>query len=233
MKICVKCNLEKTFKEFYIGKGNQDGYRSSCKDCIKKYQQDNKDAKSKYLKKYKEDKKDILILKNKEYREKNKEKIQNWKEENKHYFKKYRQENKDKIRKYYKENKDRVSKTNRLYRQRRTKEDAVYRFSRTIRSLVHGAFKRGTNQFRKEAKTEKILGCTIEEFRLYIESQFTKRMTLENHGEWHLDHILPLATAKTEEDIIRLNHYTNFQPLWAKDNILKSNKIIEKQLVLL
>jgi len=99
--------------------------------------------------------------------------------------------------------------------------------------LVHGAFKRGTNQFRKEAKTEKILGCTIEEFRLYIESQFTKRMTLENHGEWHLDHILPLATAKTKEDIIRLNHYTNFQPLWAKDNILKSNKIIEKQLVLL
>lgn len=51
-------------------------------------------------------------------------------------------------------------------------------------------------------------------------------MTFENHGEWHLDHIIPLASAINEEDIIKLNHYTNFQPLWSKENLKKGSKII-------
>lgn len=51
-------------------------------------------------------------------------------------------------------------------------------------------------------------------------------MTLENHGEWHFDHIIPLASAKTEEELIKLNHYTNFQPLWAEDNLKKGFKIL-------
>ena len=87
------------------------------------------------------------------------------------------------------------------------------------------SFRRGNNQYKKSAKSETILGCTILEFRNYIESKFTEGMSLNNHGEWHLDHIIPLASATTEEDIIRLNHYTNFQPLWAKDNLIKGCKI--------
>lgn len=55
-------------------------------------------------------------------------------------------------------------------------------------------------------------------------------MSFDNQGEWHLDHIIPLATAETEEEIIRLNHYTNFQPLWAFDNLSKGSKIDEVQL---
>ena len=51
-------------------------------------------------------------------------------------------------------------------------------------------------------------------------------MTLENHGEWHIDHIIPLATANTYEEVIKLNHYTNLQPLWAKDNLSKGSKIL-------
>lgn len=50
-------------------------------------------------------------------------------------------------------------------------------------------------------------------------------MTLDNYGEWHLDHIIPISSAKTEEEVIKLNHYTNFQPLWAEDNWNKGNKI--------
>lgn len=100
----------------------------------------------------------------------------------------------------------------------------VFRFKSNVRQLVSSSFKRGTNKFKKNAKTETILGCTIEEFRLYIESKFTYGMTLENYGKWHLDHIKPLALAKTEEEIVILNHYTNFQPLWAADNIAKGSK---------
>ena len=63
-------------------------------------------------------------------------------------------------------------------------------------------------------------------FRNYIQKQFTEGMTFENYGSWHLDHIKPLALAKSEEDVILLNHYTNFQPLWAEDNLKKGSKIL-------
>ena len=54
-------------------------------------------------------------------------------------------------------------------------------------------------------------------------------MTFDNHGlhGWHIDHITPLSTATTEEEIIKLCHYTNLQPLWAEDNLAKSNKILD------
>ena len=71
-----------------------------------------------------------------------------------------------------------------------------------------------------------MLGCTPEELRDHLQSQFTEGMTLENHGEWHIDHIIPLASANTEEEIVKLCHYTNLQPLWAEDNLSKSDKII-------
>ena len=50
-------------------------------------------------------------------------------------------------------------------------------------------------------------------------------MSWDNHGEWHLDHIIPMASATNEKEVIKLNHYTNFQPLWAEENLQKSDKI--------
>lgn len=79
--------------------------------------------------------------------------------------------------------------------------------------------------YGKKSKANDILGCSWEQLKLHIESQFVDGMTWENRSEWHIDHRIPLATAKTEEDVIRLNHYTNLQPLWAKDNLLKSDKL--------
>jgi hypothetical protein len=127
---------------------------------------------------------------------------------------------------YYIENKEKMSKQSGDNHNKRRKEDPIYKFKCNVRILISGSFKRGKNQFQKNAKTEKILGCTIEEFRSYIEDKFTEGMTIENHGEWHLDHIIPLANANTEEEIIKLNHYTNFQPLWALDNLSKGSKNI-------
>lgn len=79
--------------------------------------------------------------------------------------------------------------------------------------------------YSKTSKTYKILGCSYEEFKQYLESQFTNGMTWENAGEWHLDHIYPVSLATDEEHLIKLNHYTNFQPMWAEDNLKKGNRI--------
>ena len=80
-------------------------------------------------------------------------------------------------------------------------------------------------KWNKKNKTILYIGCSLEELKLHLEKQFKPGMTWENHGEWHIDHIIPLASAKTEEDLYKLNHYTNLQPLWAIDNLKKSNKI--------
>lgn len=107
----------------------------------------------------------------------------------------------------------------------RKRTDHIFRFKGNVRSLISDSFKRKKwSDYKKKLKSEEILGCTLDKFRDYIESKFIKDMTFENYGKWHLDHIKPLALATTEEEIIKLNHYTNFQPLWAKDNLEKSSK---------
>jgi hypothetical protein len=236
MKICTKCNIEKEFIEFSKDKYHKTGYKSICKICAKKYIEDNKEKIKKYFednkdkfkerkKQYYKENKDKIILKSIEYVKKNKEKTQNYM---KQYHKKNYEKNKknilNRVKLYKKNNKEKVNETNRKYAANRKKNDNIFKFSHNVRSLVKGSFKRGKNQFQKNAKTETILGCKIEEFRVYIQSKFTNGMTLENHGKWHLDHIIPLASANTEEDIIKLNHYTNFQPLWAFDNLSKGCK---------
>jgi len=58
-----------------------------------------------------------------------------------------------------------------------------------------------------------------------MEAKFVDGMNWDNIGEWHIDHIIPLSSAETEQEIIKLCHYTNLQPLWAFDNISKGNRL--------
>jgi hypothetical protein len=81
--------------------------------------------------------------------------------------------------------------------------------------------------FVKNSSAEKILCCSFEQFKKHIESQFLQGMSWENRCLWHLDHIMPVSMAKTPDEILRLNHYRNFRPMWAADNIRKSNKTPE------
>ena len=74
-------------------------------------------------------------------------------------------------------------------------------------------------------KSEQILGCSFKFFREHIESQFKEGMSWLNHGKWHLDHKVPLEMATSVEELIKLNHWTNFQPLWADDNYDKSSTL--------
>jgi hypothetical protein len=136
------------------------------------------------------------------YREKNKDSINN-------YRIKYRLENREKI------NKRELDRKN---------NDPVYKLTSSIRCLIKNTFKRNKNNYTKSKRTEEILGCSIQEFIDHMSSKFTEGMTISNHGKWHIDHIIPISLAKTEEEVIKLNHYTNLQPLWAEDNLRKSNK---------
>jgi len=114
-----------------------------------------------------------------------------------------------------------------IYHRERRKVDPIFNLKRGVRSSIAIWFKSGTKgkEFKLE-HTEELLQCSLNFFIDYIKEQFIEGMTLENYGQWHLDHVIPLATAKTREDVVRLNHYTNFQPLWAKDNLSKGAKII-------
>ena len=121
---------------------------------------------------------------------------------------------------YRKNNKDKI---NQYFRDRRS-NDPIFKFCQNARVLIGKSFKK--RNFYKTNKTEQILGCTFQEFFNHIESQFLTGMSWDNRSEWHIDHIIPLASAKTEEEILRLNHYTNLRPLWALENIQKGSKIL-------
>lgn len=76
----------------------------------------------------------------------------------------------------------------------------------------------------KKSKTMDLVGCSLTEFKEHIEKQFLSGMTRENREKWHIDHITPISLAKSENEVIALYHFTNLRPMWAKDNIRKSNK---------
>jgi hypothetical protein len=228
-KICTKCKIQKEYTQFVKDKHNKTGYKSHCKSCVKEYQLTVKDSFKEYQKKWQEENKE----KRKEYRQNhyilNKENTLNkckiWYNNNKekklNSCKEYKKNNLEKFKNYQKD-----------YVKNKRQNDDVFKFKSNVRNLIGLSFKRGKNNFIKKLSSEEILGCTIEEFRNYIALQFKSGMNFKNYGEWHLDHIVPLSIAKSEEEIIKLNHYTNFQPLWALDNLIKSDKINNVQLKL-
>lgn len=111
----------------------------------------------------------------------------------------------------------------RMTHKRRMGSEPLYVVKHRTRGLISTALKK--KGYSKTSKTQEILGCTFDEFKSHIESQFTDGMCWERFSEIHIDHIVPLASAKTIEDILILNHYTNLQPLWAIDNLKKGSKL--------
>jgi hypothetical protein len=203
MKKCSKCEEVKSYEFFSKNKAHKDGFQYQCKICFKVQKKEH----------YKNNKERLNKL-TKQYYQNNKEKIKKHAREyyknNIEYKKEYRIKNKEKINSYTK------------YRR---KNDYLFKLKGNILSLIYQSIK--SKGYSKKSKTYQILGCTSIEFKLYIEKQFTKGMNWENQGQWHFDHIYPISLAKDEDEVIKLNHYTNFQPLWAIDNIKKGNKIID------
>ena len=187
---------------------------------------------------YKESQKEYMKIYQPDYTIKNKEKI---KENSRKYYYDNYERNRLVDKEYYQNNKEKIKVYREKYKlirnekhRERIKTDYLYKLKCNISTLIKMSFK--SSRHIKNSKTNEILGCTIDEFKNYLESQFEPWMSWDNYGNpkdgifepnktWDIDHIIPTSYAKTEDDIIKLNHYTNLKPLCTYYNrFIKSNK---------
>lgn len=207
LKQCGVCCAEKPASEFYRSKTKRDGLSWNCKACDKnkkieylknpKALQKNKAAQ---VKKYQKNK--VILLAKARDRYKSQRSILI-----------------ERVIQWQQDNPDKRAESRRLDNQK-----PLTRLKKNIRSRIRAAML-AIGHYKKD-KTASIIGCDWYQFKVHIEKQFTSGMCWEKMGrEIHIDHICPVSTAETEEDVLALSHFTNLRPLWAKDNLSKSAKI--------
>lgn len=241
MKKCKKCGIDKKIDEFGNDKNKKDGKKIYCRECelirAKEYREKNREKVNNSAKLYRKnnpEKYNNTIRKyleknphmsskerSKKYRE-NEEYRKKLSEKQKEYYKNNLEKVREKTKKYYRDNKEKLRKKNDIWRNKKLKEDGFFRMKRRLRERIREFFK-GKSIGKK---TKEIVGLDYEQFRIYISNQFTDNMSWDNYGEWHLDHIVPICEAKNLDELLKLNHYTNLQPLWAKDNLNKNRKYV-------
>jgi hypothetical protein len=206
-KVCKVCGIEKSVSEYYFRKDNQK-YRNDCKECHLKnkkiYNQENSEHRKEYMN---------------EYRINNPTKHSEWRSENIERVL-------DGIRRWKKENPEKNREHKNNTEKKRLDTDPKYKLKSNIRKLVRLTFIK--KEYKKHKHTFEILGISHLGFISHIESQFLDGMNWENKNKWEIDHIIPISITRNEEEIIKLNHYSNLRPLWRKDNRDKSNKILEE-----
>ena len=252
-KICTKCGIEKDLDEFYLSiKRGKPTYSTQCKACELAYHRERRqgsegDKIRERDRKKREQNKDEINAKNRERYADDPERYRGYKLKwrNTHYddylrqAKELRLKNKDRIKaykkKYDQENKDKKKKWDKKYRsthheQRneysriRKERDPLFRLKHQIGTLVLNSLKKGG--YKKKTKTATILGCDYATFFDHLKATWAKNYGKEWNGEpYHIDHVIPLATAKTEQDVIDLCHYTNLQMLKPEDNMDKKDKL--------
>ena len=211
IQICSKCLEEKEMSQRKNSKGIF-FYTCNCIKC-------NKKMKSETTKRLAKKNPEKIKEKNKIQREKMDKAAKS------NYMKKYRQDNKEILleqrKEYLKRNPDKVKKWSKSRIENMT---TIQKLSHYARTSINKAVKR--NGYNKTSKTQEILGCSFYEFLDYIENKFESWMTWDNRGlyngslnyGWDIDHIIPLCSANSEEELHKLCHYTNLQPLDSKIN---------------
>lgn len=206
-KDCTKCNFKKAISDF-----PKTGHW--CKICVSEYKkrhyEQNKAKIAQHQKQYYEENKDKINIRNKAYKKAHELEVAIYQQQ-------YKQEHKEELAAYKRD-----------YHYRRLKEDIEYRIATMLRNRLNVAIKDDT----KEGSAVSDLGCSIEDFKKYIETLFKSNMTWDNWGrgigKWHLDHIIPLSSfdLTDRKQFLRAAHYTNYQPLWESDNLSKGVKIV-------
>ena len=179
--------------------------------------------KKEYYLKNKEKKKEYILQNKEKIKQYRKEYILQNKEKIKQYAKEYYLKNKEERKEYYLKNKEYIIRRDNKYQKERKKIDPVFKLIKTIRIRILHALKRNS----KSNSTIKLLGCSVEECWKHLESKFQPGMTRENHGKWHIDHIIPCASFDLRCPVQQLTcfHYSNLQPLWAEQNLSKGAKL--------
>lgn len=132
--------------------------------------------------------------------------------------------NKEKCREYYLRNKVSLNRKRAAYQRERRKNDAVFRMKHNVRNLVRNSF--GRHGTSKSMKTEDIVGCSLDSLCAHLLKTWEQNYSYKWDNEpYHIDHIIPLATAKNEQEAKDLCHYTNLQMLKPKDNLKKGAKM--------
>lgn len=202
MKKCSICDIEKSLDLFIKSKRNKSGFGAVCISCNK--------------------------IRSDKYRLENPEKVK-LSQKNSTYSKSI--ERKQYLKNWKQINRDRINEL-RLKTHNEKMNDPVYKLKHNLRININNSIKR--QKYVKNNVTTNILGCNYEEFIRHIEKQFEPWMSWSNYGgktnekniRWDLDHIIPISSAKTEEEVMKLNHYTNLRPLCSYTNRwIKSNKI--------
>lgn len=196
-KVCKKCGVEKPLIEFAKSKQCRGGYQGRCKRCA-----------SLDTQKWQSENIPKVRANQKRYDERNPDKVRERKER---HDKKYPEQ---------------LKARRKRYNDKRLKEDPVYRYLMEIRKKTREyAFK---NYNHTGNEFFKVIGISIDGFKEYIQGKFKDGMNWDNHGidGWHFDHIIPISNAKTIEEVEKLSHYTNLQPLWKEENESKGNKVL-------
>jgi hypothetical protein len=141
----------------------------------------------------------------------------------------YRKKNKEKLRaarrEYLRKNREKINEKNKRYQKHRRRTDPMFKLRQSISSGVWHALRDN----KAGRSWEQILDYTLSDLKKHLESQFKDGMTWENYGDWHIDHIIPIAkhnfTTDQHEDFKRCWALSNLQPLWAEENFSKNAKI--------
>lgn len=148
------------------------------------------------------------------------------------YWAKYRAEHREAnalyAREYRKTHKEQDREWRKSYVRNKRKTDELFNFKTSISAEIYKIFRRAPKQRSiKNCKMAKIIGLSGKELCEYLLKTFSDRYGREWDGveKVHIDHITPLVTAKTKEDVVKLNYYTNLQLLTPEDNMAKGKQI--------
>ena len=211
LKRCRICKKGLKPSEFYLKRdkiAKRNTLRTECKKC---YNIRSRIYKEKNIDKWK------LYAKN--YELKNKDKT---KERSKKWYQHNRERKLKQNKEWKKNNYEKYKKMQKNLRRKRLKNDPLFKLSCNLRNSIWQAF--NNKGYKKNSKSENILRTDWITLKKHIENKFTDNMSWDNFDKIHIDHKIPLAAASTEFEVIALNHYTNLQPMWAEDNLKKSDK---------
>jgi hypothetical protein len=221
IKKCNKCGEIKDVCNFTKDKNRPDGLFVYCKECkkiaAKKEYEKNKLRILNYQREYYLENTNKIKTRVLDYAKKNKKTI---KEKVKIYY----QNNINNRLSYAKQYRENNKEKRNAYETNRKKTDIIYKLKHLVRNRINKFLV--LKKFNKKNKAFEIIGCTPQELKNYLEQKFIGDMCWDNQGKWHIDHKIPLSSASNEEELYKLCHFTNLQPLWAEDNIRKGNKLI-------